>query len=416
MTARTDQADARVTPPSGPDVRAGEQRPGGTSGMWLLVARREVMVKSTDRTFIVGTIVSLAMIAALVGLQIFLANRTQDYQLAVTPSAVALAESARTAAPDVDEDVVVEVERVPDDAAARTAVVEGTADAWLHRGDGGWVLTTKSDFEDDLQEVVAQVVRSQALQANAAELGTTLEALERGATLETTLLEGDAERAELVAFLSFVFVFLFYMATVTFGYALASSVVEEKQSRIVEIIATAIPLRHLLAGKVIGNTVLAFVQIALYVAVGLVGMSFTDYSSLTTAVSGAAVWFLVFFLAGFIALACLWAVAGSLASRTEDLQSTTTPLMMLLVAMLFGGLLMEDSWRTVGSFVPPMSAVLMPVRVLDQDVAAWEPFVALTLLLATAALTVKLGERIYRRSLLQSGGQMGLRQAWRAEE
>jgi ABC-2 type transport system permease protein len=413
MTTQTDQ---RTRSEEGPDRTDGDPRVAGTGTAWLLVARREILVKATDRSFLIGTAVSLAIIAGLVGLQIYLGGRTQEFRVAVTPSAVTLAESVRTAAPGIDEDVVVHVHRVADDAAARAEVTDGTADAWLHRGDGGWVLATKSDFEDDLRTVVAEVVRAEALRENAGALGTTPEALERGAALEETLLEGDAQRAELVSFLSFAFVFLFYMAAVTFGVALANSVVEEKQSRIVEIIATAIPLRHLLAGKVVGNTVLAVVQIALFVSVGLVGMSFTDYSTLTAAVSGAAVWFLVFFLAGFVALACLWAVAGALASRTEDLQTTTTPLIMVLVAVLFGGMFLEGTWQTAGSYVPPLSATLMPVRVLDQDVAWWEPLVALALLLASAALTVKVGERLYRRALLKTGGLVSLRQAWRTEE
>jgi ABC-2 type transport system permease protein len=413
MTTRT---DSRARSEEGPDRTDGETPVAGTGAAWLLVAQREILVKATDRTFLIGTAVTLGIIAALVGLQIFFAGRTQEFRLAVTPSAVTIAESVRTAAPGVDEDVEVLVHRVADDAAARAVVVDGTADAWLHRGDGGWELTTKSEFEDKLREVVAEVVRAEALRENAGALGTTPEALERGAQLEATLLEGDAQRAELVDFLSFALTFLFYMAAVTFGVALANSVVEEKQSRIVEIIATAIPLRHLLVGKVVGNTVLAVVQIVLFVSVGLVGMSFTDYGTLTTAVSGAVVWFLVFFLAGFIALACLWAVAGALASRTEDLQTTTTPLIMVLLAVFIGGMVLEGSWQAAGSYVPPLSAILMPIRVLDQDVAWWEPLVALALLLATAALTVKVGERLYRRALLQTGGLVSVRQAWRTEE
>ena len=64
---------------------------------------------------------------------------------------------------------------------------------------------------------------------------------------------------------------------------LAGSVVEEKQSRLVEIIATAVPLRQLLAGKILGNTVLALAQMALFAGVGLVGLAFTDFASLLPA-------------------------------------------------------------------------------------------------------------------------------------
>ena len=414
MTARTDKTvDHRRGPapshPEGPPLAS-------TRNAWLLVTKREITVKATDRTFIVGTLFTLGLIVVLIGLQIWLASRTEEYRVAATPAAASLAQTVQDRAGGIDENVVVEVAPVADDAAARAAVLDESADAWLHQQDGGWVLTTKADFESSLEAVVAEVVRDDALQQNATAAGTTVEALERGATLEATLLEGDAQRAELVGFVTFAFVFLFYLATLTFGVTLASSVVEEKQSRIVEIIATAIPIRHLLAGKVLGNTVLAVAQLALFVTVGLVGLSFTDFSPLITAVSGAAVWFLVFFLAGFVALACLWAVAGSLASRVEDLQSTTTPLTMLVMAIFFSGLFLEGTWQAVASFVPPLSAILMPVRLLEGDAAWWEALVALGLLVVTAAATVSFGERLYRRSLLQTGGQVSLRQAWRTEE
>lgn len=414
MTARTEKTvDHRRGPapshPEGPPLAS-------TRNAWLLVTKREITVKATDRTFIVGTLFTLGLIVVLIGLQIWLASRTEEYRVAATPAAASLAQTVQDRAGGIDENVVVEVAPVADDAAARAAVLDESADAWLHQQDGGWVLTTKADFESSLEAVVAEVVRDDALQQNATAAGTTVEALERGATLEATLLEGDAQRAELVGFVTFAFVFLFYLATLTFGVTLASSVVEEKQSRIVEIIATAIPIRHLLAGKVLGNTVLAVAQLALFVTVGLVGLSFTDFSPLITAVSGAAVWFLVFFLAGFVALACLWAVAGSLASRVEDLQSTTTPLTMLVMAIFFSGLFLEGTWQAVASFVPPLSAILMPVRLLEGDAAWWEALVALGLLVVTAAVTVSIGERLYRRSLLQTGGQVSLRQAWRTEE
>jgi ABC-2 type transport system permease protein len=412
MTVRTDDHRTQATSGTRPDPA-----PSGTGNAWLLVTKREVTVRATDRTFLAGTGVTLLIIVVLFGLQIWLANRTQDFTVVTSsPAATAVARDTAAKAASIDENVVLTTRTVADDAAARAAVLDKSADAWLHGDTSGWVLTTRSDFEPDLESVVSRVVRDRALAENAAAAGTTVGTLERGSVLTTGLLEGDAQRAELVGIVTFAFVFLFYLATLTFGATLASSVVEEKQSRIVEIIATAIPLRHLLAGKVIGNTLLAVAQLMLFVTVGVVGLSFTSYSPLVTAVSGAAAWFLVFFLAGFVALACLWAVAGSLASRVEDLQSTTTPLTMLVMGIFFAGLFLEGTWQTVGSFVPPLSAILMPVRLLQGDASWWEAVVALALLVATAALTVSVGERLYRRSLLQTGGRVSVRQAWRTQE
>ena len=312
--------------------------------------------------------------------------------------------------------MAVDVEGVADDAAAKALVTGGDADAWLHRGDGGWVLTTDSEEKGALTAVAREVVRQAALEEQATELGTTVERLQAGSTVTTSLLTGDAERAGLAEGIAFAFAFLFYIATLTFGITLANSVVEEKQSRIVEIIATSIPVRQLLVGKIVGNSVLAISQMVLYSAVGLVGLSLTPYSSLVPAISGPVVWFLVFFVAGFVALAALWAVAGSLASRTEEVQSTSTPMTMLVLAVFFGSLFLDGTAKVVASYVPPFSAVLMPTRVLEGTAQWWEAIVALLLLLAAAGVVVRVAERLYRRSLLQTGGKLSMRQAWSTPE
>jgi len=383
---------------------------------WLLVTRREVVSRITDKSFLFGTAFMVVLIAGFIGFTAWQDERTDRVTLAATPDAVAMATAIEEGAPQVDEKVEVTLLEVDDREAAETALTEDEADAWLHPVDGGWQLTSESSERGSLTDVAGVVVRQQVLSDNAAAAGTTVEALEAGSTVTTDFLRGDAEKAGVADAVGFVFVFLFYFAALVFGMQLASSVIEEKQSRIVEIIAAAIPLRHLLAGKVLGNTALAMIQLLVYLAVGLVGLSFTPYKSYVPALSGPTAWFIGFFLAGFIALACLWAVAGSLASRTEDLQSTSTPLTMLMLVMFFGGLSLDGRGQVIASFVPPVSAVVMPKRILAGGVEWWEPLLALGLLAAFAAVTVWIGERLYRRALLQTGGRVSLRQAWATAE
>jgi ABC-2 type transport system permease protein len=387
-----------------------------TDPAWLLVTRREVVSRITDKSFLLGTAFMVLLIAGFIGFSAWQDGRTDRVTLAATPDAVAMAEVIADAAPDVDDKVEVTVVEVDDEAAAESALREDEADAWLHPADDGWQLTSESSEQDSLTAVARAVVRQQVLADNAASVGTSVEALEAGSTVTTDFLRGDAEKAGVADAVGFVFVFLFYFAALVFGMQLASSVIEEKQSRIVEIIAAAIPLRHLLAGKVLGNTALALIQLLVYLAVGLVGLSFTPYKSYVPALSGPTAWFIAFFLAGFVALACLWAVAGSLASRTEDLQSTSTPLTMLMLVMFFGGLSLEGRAQVIASYVPPVSAVVMPKRILAGGVEWWEPLLALGLLAVFAAITVWIGERLYRRALLQTGGRVSLRQAWAASE
>lgn len=383
---------------------------------WLLVTRREVVSRITDKSFLLGTAFMVVLIAGFIGFNAWQEERTDMVTLAATPDAAAMATAVADGAPAVDEDVEVTIVEVDDRPAAEAALREDEVDAWLHPTDDGWQLTSESSEQDSLTDVVEVVVQQQVLADNAADVGTTVEALQAGSTVTTAFLRGDAEKAGVAEAVGFVFVFLFYFAALVFGMQLASSVIEEKQSRIVEIIAAAIPVRHLLAGKVLGNTALAVIQLMVYLVVGLVGLSFTSYKSYVPALSGPTAWFIGFFLAGFIALACLWAVAGSLASRTEDLQATSTPLTMLMLVMFFGGLSLDGRGQVIASFVPPVSAVVMPKRILAGGVEWWEPLLALGLLAAFAAVTVWVGERLYRRALLQTGGRVSLRQAWSAAE
>ena len=401
------------TDTSSPDNQDSDRR---DEPAWLLVTRREVVSRITDKSFLLGTAFMVVLIAGFIGFSAWQEERTDVVTLAATPDAAAMATAVADAAPEVDENVEVTVVEVDDRAAAESALREDEADAWLHPTDDGWQLTSESSEQGSLTNVVEVVVQQQVLADNAAEVGTTVESLQAGSTVTTDFLRGDAEKAGVAEAVGFVFVFLFYFAALVFGMQLASSVIEEKQSRIVEIIAAAIPVRHLLAGKVLGNTALAVIQLMVYLVVGLVGLSFTSYKSYVPALSGPTAWFIGFFLAGFIALACLWAVAGSLASRTEDLQATSTPLTMLMLVMFFGGLSLDGRGQVIASFVPPVSAVVMPKRILAGGVEWWEPLLALGLLAAFAAVTVWIGERLYRRALLQTGGRVSLRQAWSAAE
>lgn len=384
---------------------------------WTTVARREIVTKLTDRTFLLSTFGLVAILAGVIGVQAWLGSGTTEY--AVVTSSVAaqrMAEQVESVAESSGDNLRVTLESVDDDPAAEAAVDSGAADAWLHEDADGWVLTGQEDVAPELRSAATTAIRDATLDANAAAAGTTVDALTRGSELRTTVLDGDADRAGVAKAVGFALAMLFYLASFTFGLALANSVVEEKASRIVEIITTKIAVRQLLAGKVAGNLVLAFAQMALFVGVGLVGLTFTDYDRFLPAISGAVGWFVVFFVVGFGLLACLWAVAGALATRTEDVQTTSTPLTMLTLGVFFAALLTTGTAKVVLSFVPPFSAILMPMRVLEGTAPWWHALVALAILVGAAALVVRAAARLYQRSLLQTQGRLTVRQAWSTPE
>ncbi|GAA1478008.1 ABC transporter permease [Nocardioides aestuarii] len=387
-----------------------------TENPWLLVARREVMTKLTDKAFLVGTAITLVLITGFIGWQVVSENDTETYEVVATADALDAATLLEERTADVDESVRVEVQQVATEAEGEAALRSGDADLLIRPTDDGWLLIGDEGVPGDVERAAATVLRDAVLAANAEDAGTTLGELQAGSEVSTDLLQGDAERQGFAQAMGVALAFLFYFAALGFGYTLAGSITEEKSSRVVEIITTKIPVRQLLIGKIAGNTLLAIAQTALLVTVGLIGISFTDYGGFLPALSGGLGWFVAFFVVGFCFLACWWAVAGALASRAEDLQTTATPLSFLMMGVFFGAFLFEGTALTVASYVPPFSCVLMPMRLLQGDAAWWEPVIAIAILAAAMAATVVFAERLYRRALLQTQGRVSLKQAWTAAD
>ncbi len=383
---------------------------------WLLVARREVLTRLTDKAFLLGTLVTFVLVCGFIGFQIWSEEGTDTYTVAATAEAGDTARLLAERVPEVDDAVVVEVLEVPTDEAGVATLRDEDADVLLRPSDDGWTLVGDEGVPGDLAAASETVIRDAALAGNAEAAGTSLSELQRGSSLDTRLLQGNTDQQDFAQGMGVALAFLFYFAALGFGYALAGSVVEEKANRIVEIITTKIPVRQLLIGKIAGNALLAITQTALLVVVGLIGISFTELGAYLPALSAGFGWFAGFFVIGFCFIACWWAVAGALASRAEDLQTTATPLSFLMMAVFFGSFLFEGAALTVASYVPPFSCVLMPIRVLRGDAALWEPFAAIGLLVLAMGATVVLAERIYRRALLQTQGRVTLRQAWSAAD
>jgi ABC-2 type transport system permease protein len=267
----------------------------------------------------------------------------------------------------------------------------------------------------ELRSLVAAAAASDAVAQRLAAAGVAREQARQVLTAATDaappqrLLEPPSKNTDLALASSTAFAMLFFLTTFLFGMAIAKSVIEEKQSRIVEILVAAVPVRVLLAGKVLGNTVLALGQIALFVAVGLAGASVAGQSGLVSLLLRSSPWFLIFFLLGFLMLACLWAAAGALANRQEDLQATTMPLQVLVFVPFFVAAYVYTPGRLLStlSYVPFTAPIAMPRRLALGDAAWWEGALAALAVAATAVLLVAIATRIYERSLLRSGGRAG---------
>ena len=199
------------------------------------------------------------------------------------------------------------------------------------------------------------------------------------------------------------------------GATIAQSVVEEKQTRVVEILLSTVTARALLTGKVIGNSVLAFGQILAIAALALLGLMLTGQRVLLGGLGTSVIWFVVFFAVGFVMLAALFAATAAMVSRAEDVGSVTTPVTMLVMIPYFLLIFFNDDPTVLAimSYVPFSAPVGMPMRVFLGAAEWWEPILSLAILVATTVVAVAVGQRIYRNSLLRTGARVRLGEALR---
>ncbi|WP_147917505.1 ABC transporter permease [Ruania zhangjianzhongii] len=401
--------------PTPVDDRTGAQSvPSTPTHPWLVVTVREVVVKITDKSFVLSTALMVVLIVAGVGISAFMAARTTTFEVGTLDQATtSIASGAEEEIAGGGDDL--QVTGYDSEDALRAAVLEGEVNVGLLASPDGYTLIGADEIDATLQRSLSTAVEEHVLSQNAEAAGTSLAELREGATVSTELLGADAGRATAAQVAGFIFAFLFYMAAIMFGMTIANSVLEEKQNRVVEILATAIPIRQILYGKVLGNSLLAFGQIALFGIVALIGVNVAGMATDVGWILGASGWFIAFFVAGFIALAAVWAVLGSLASRSEDLQSNTGPIIAVIMVALFAGLFAQGTVLQVASFIPVVSSVAMPVRLLAEQVPLWQPIVSLLVTVAAAGLLIRLGERIYQRAVMHSGSAISWRQAFRLE-
>ena len=344
-----------------------------------LVAAREIRVKLRDRTFIWSTIIFLAITAAATVLPSLFGGDPASVAVVRGTSATALADAG------------LEVHLVGDDAEAERLVRAGDVDAAVVAGPR--VLA--------MDEAPSDVV--DALSARPA----------------VELLDPSAVDPALGFLVPYAFAFIFFLTSLTFGLQIAQSVTEEKQTRVVEILVAAVPVRALLAGKVIAGTILAFGQIALIALMAYVGVSVADAPGNLLSLLGPAIgWFLPFFVVGFMMLAALWAAVGALVSRQEDIGGASMPMQMIVMLPFLAVMFLRDNpvAMTVLSYLPVSSPIAMPVRLFTGDAAGWEPFLSLAILMAGAVAMVAVGARIYAGSLLRTSGRTRFAAAWRDRE
>jgi ABC-2 type transport system permease protein len=384
------------------------------------VASRDFGVRLRDKGFFISTAITITVLSAFILLRAFGGDPTPTFELGVLGRDADAVEERATQIRETAgrRGVEVTVRYHTDAPAAEAALRSGSVDAVL-RPDG--VLLGETSVPSQLTQIVQDAaVRARlaaALEAGGASADEIEELLNQPSIEVRALEPQDPDRDE-NAGIAFIAVLLAYGQLFGYGVWVATGVIEEKSSRVVEILLSTIRPRQLLAGKIAGIGLLGIVQLACIATFAIVLAVATGALELPAAAVGIALVVLAWFVMGFAFYAGLFAVSGSLVSRMEELQNALVPINLVIFVSFFisiGALENPDSTLSVAASVLPFSSALaMPVRIALGSATAPQIALSIALLVAGTALLVPLSARLYAGAVLKTGTRVKIRDAWRS--
>lgn len=383
--------------------------------VWL-VALREVRERSRSRSFRAGLVAMLVVVVAMIVVPGLLDSREDTRHVGLT-GAVSQELSAAIRAQADALDVTVRLHEFDDVASGESAVRDDEIDVLVVDSRR---LEWQGPADQELQAVVTGGIQVVTVQERAVAVGVTrddLLALVAPVEIENVEIGLTEGRGPDDGTAAMVMTTLLLLAIVIYVNLVLTGVVEEKSSRVVEVLLARMPARNLLAGKVAGIGLLGFAQFAVTALAALVATLAVDTVDIPAIGGATLAWAVAWFVLGYALFAMVYGAVGSLASRSEDAQSAAGPVGYLLVAGYWVAFLAvgqdpDGLWSRILSYVPATAPFAMPGRIALDAVAWWEPPLAVALtLLAVAGLVVAAG-RIYTNAILHSGPRLRLRDAW----
>jgi len=379
---------------------------------WL-VARRELRERSRSPAFRASVVLMIVAVVAVLILPVLI-KPGGTRNVGVTGSAPAalaatIVQQARAAG------TTVEVHRYPTLTAGERAVRQGhvlVADAQR--------LEWRGKPDDQLKAVVTGAIQLATVRDRADAAGISRGALAAllapvpVTSVQLGSVPGHGPGDETAVLI--MTAVLFFGISV-FGQMALTGVLEEKASRVVEVLLARIPPRTLLAGKITGIGLLGLAQIGVTALAALVAVAVVPAIDVPAVRGAVLAWALVWFVLGYALYATVYGALGSLGSRVEDAQSVAGPVMVVIVLAYFASFAMIGQPGSVAakviSYFPLTAPMAMPGRIAMGATAWWEPAAAAVLTVATIAGLVHLAGRIYTSSILHTGPALSLRDVWR---
>jgi ABC-2 type transport system permease protein len=421
------------------------------------VARREYLIRLRTRSFVGGTLLLVAgvVLIALLPVIIRYVDRSGPERIAVHAEATdlriepiatltTLLNGPTSAGADQRD---FEVVAVPDVASARPDVVAGRYTVLMdirRASDGELAFTLYSNNTSPRATQLAEgAANAMAMTDRLARAGLTpVQQANLFAPAELTRAWADPARTEPLQndsfavgqdLLAFGMTVLIFMVILLYGQWIAMSVVEEKSSRVMEVVLNAATPLQLLAGKVVGVGAVALTQYAALVTAGVAALLLQgqiatavlgDAASTISGPEGLSVGLLLAFglygVLGFLLYAVLYAAAGSLVSRQEDVNTIVMPMTLVSTAgylvgvyAAMGLLNPRAAWVGILAQVPLVSPFMMLARITAGQASIPEVVLSVVLLVVAIAASLWLAARIYAFGVLMYGQRPRIRAVWR---
>ncbi|MDO4606179.1 MAG: ABC transporter permease [Bowdeniella nasicola] len=373
------------------------------------IAARELTTVFKKKSTIISMVIMVVLIVAGQAIMKYFADQsdTQEYTFAAsTDEVVQVLQQAGEAS-----GVKVEAETLAR-ADAEQKIKDGDLDAYV---DGDEVVV------DSQPSRALTFVTSSLQQAHIAKTaqdhGINVQDLV-GAQPHITELDAE-ESTSRMTFVGMLVLMLMMMTIMGGGALIGMGVVEEKSSRVVEILLATVRPFQLLAGKVLGIGAGVMVQFVVYMAALFVGAHVFQVLPPGTNIDIPYLLLCLLWVAlAYLIFGACWAALASTVSRQEDIGVATMPMTFIPLAAFYVAMFLvpnqPDSTLTAAlCMVPIFTPFLMPMRMAVTTVPVWQTALALVIVIATAALLLLLAERIYRGAVLHSGSRMKLSEAFR---
>lgn len=387
-------------------------------GSVSIVAAREVRERLRGRMFRVGTLIILLVVAAAIVIPNLHHKHTSTLRVGVVGVLTPALRAELTSVARLGGDVV-RLTLEPSRAVANAQVRSGHLDMTVVRGERVVVQNfTSSPHASEIAQIAHDLGVAHALAA--AKLSAKQRSiLEHATSVPITSLQPSTLKATNVA-TSVIGLILIFMMLQQYNTWTLIGVMEEKSSRVIEVLLSTLRPMQLLAGKVLGIGLVAVAQATLIVSFALVLAKSVGSSMLHGAAPLELASILVWLLLGYTFYSWVYAAAGSMTERQDQIQALALPLSVPLIVGYVSALTAAESGHAsvllrVFAYFPPTAPFAMPVLVGLGAVTWWAFTVSVVVSLLATEIVARFAARVYQRAILRTGGLVPLGEAlgWR---